>query len=98
MFSYNAGFRVTRSHTLPTFSSRVKQALEDGKADRVWSPMIIEAASYYLHHWPNINSHAEYKIIGEKFVDKYPCLSKDGPHPWVRKKLAVELQSNKGAW
>lgn len=54
--------------------------------------MIDETAYHYLGHQPDIgkdNSSEHYKLIGQKMVQKYPSIQRQGTHPWVSINLAV---------
>jgi len=72
-----------RSVPLPTFSGRVQDNLRDGNVTSVWRELINESAHYYLSRCPNIAEKSEYRSVGERMWQAYPCIAHDGLERWV---------------
>lgn len=65
------------------FFSRVGKCLSEWNARNVWSVVVVEAAAYYLEHFPDILSRQEYTCIERRMVVEYPCIKHEGNDEWV---------------
>ncbi len=81
--------------TLPTFSSSVQYALENGyiHSGKMWSQFCKECSQFYqplldiyeksaFHD--SKTSSVVYQSIGRSMYEKYPCIAGKGIRPWVR--------------
>ena len=77
----NSGLRLQ----LPEFSSPVKQHLDAGEAQKVWTEMLRELTNFYAKvdqcHPEGFHAFHE---VGQLMFKAYPSIARAGPHPWVR--------------